>query len=79
MDLFQHLHVKKISSLKHECCTVDPFGDDYFCTLCHQELGNTYMHCSGCEALLAKDFNICVQCHSSKDKVWMCHQMHPML
>ena len=42
--------------------TVDPFGNDYFCKLCDQELSNTYFHCEGCETLLGKDFNICSQC-----------------
>ena len=28
--------MKKISSLKHECCTVYPFGNDYFCTIKHE-------------------------------------------
>lgn len=44
---------------------LDAFGDsDFFCRLCHKELSNVYMHCDGCEKLLSKDFNICVDCHS---------------
>jgi hypothetical protein len=42
--------------------TVDPYGSDYFCKLCDQELSNTYFHCDGCEQILSKDFNICSQC-----------------
>lgn len=41
---------------------IDPFGSDYFCIICFHELANTYFHCCGCEALLAKDFNVCSQC-----------------
>ena len=62
---------------QHWYFTVDPFGNDFFCALCHQELGNTYMHCSGCEDLLRKDFNICAACQSS-DMVMTNYQMHPM-
>ena len=35
----------------------------YFCMICSQELSNIYLHCIGCEAILEKDFNICVNCH----------------
>ena len=31
--------------------------------ICSQELSNIYLHCIGCEAILEKDFNICVDCH----------------
>lgn len=45
---------------------LDPYGNsDYFCKICFQELSNTYLHCSGCEDLLKKDFNICAECHSA--------------
>jgi hypothetical protein len=44
----------------------DPFGNDYFCKTCSYELANTYFHCVGCESLLAKDFNICIECHNDK-------------
>eukprot|EP00557_Chaetoceros_sp_GSL56_P005613 CAMPEP_0176496820 /NCGR_PEP_ID=MMETSP0200_2-20121128/11393_1 /TAXON_ID=947934 /ORGANISM="Chaetoceros sp., Strain GSL56" /LENGTH=931 /DNA_ID=CAMNT_0017894789 /DNA_START=80 /DNA_END=2875 /DNA_ORIENTATION=+ len=57
--------------------TVDPFGNDFFCFLCHQELGNAYMHCNGCEELLQKDFNICLACHSNEDRLLTDVQMHP--
>jgi hypothetical protein len=52
-----------ISSQDIENYPLDPFGNDYFCKLCHQELFNSFMHCNGCENLLGKDFNICIQCH----------------
>ena len=37
---------------------LDPYGNDFFCKLCFEELSNAYMHCDGCERLLSKDFNI---------------------
>jgi hypothetical protein len=46
---------------------IDPFGNDYFCKLCDQELSNTYFRCNGCEKLLAKDFNICSQCFDERE------------
>lgn len=55
---------------------LDPFGDDFFCKLCNSELSNLYMHCDGCEELLKKDFNICLECHSAK-KYQVCHTMCP--
>jgi len=48
-----------------EIFALDPFGDDFFCKLCFTELSNLYMHCNGCEELLKKDFNICMDCHST--------------
>ena len=59
--------------------TVDPFGNDFFCMLCHKELGNTYLHCEGCEKLLSKDFNICISCHNIKAQRHQHVQMHPLL
>lgn len=45
---------------------VDPYGAaDFYCKLCHVELSNVYMHCTGCDELLDRDFNICVDCHAS--------------
>ncbi len=41
--------------------SVDPYGNDFFCKLCSDELSNVYMHCDGCENILNKDFNICVR------------------
>jgi predicted amidophosphoribosyltransferase len=58
-------------------CLVDPFGNDFFCVSCHQELGNAYMHCNGCEDLLQKDYNICITCHSDDEKLMTDYQMHP--
>lgn len=44
---------------------VDPYGNsDYTCSICFQELCNTYMHCQGCERLLGKDYNVCTECHA---------------
>jgi len=44
--------------------SLDPYGNsDFFCKLCGKELSNVYMHCDGCEVLLNRDFNICVDCH----------------
>jgi hypothetical protein len=42
----------------------DPYGSDYFCKICNQELSNSYFHCNGCEVILNRDFNICSQCYS---------------
>jgi len=42
-------------------CTIDPYGNDYFCKLCLDEISNVYMHCNGCEDILKKDFNICIR------------------
>ena len=57
---------------------LDPYGNsDFFCKLCSKELSNVYMHCDGCEVLLNKDFNICVDCHAEglyKANI----QMHPL-
>jgi hypothetical protein len=41
----------------------DPYGSDYFCMICNQELSNSYFHCNGCEVILNRDFNICSQCY----------------
>jgi len=56
---------------------LDPYGCDGFaCKLCSRELSNVYFHCDGCEQLLSKDFNICVECH--RDQIFMCKiVMHP--
>lgn len=43
---------------------VDPYDNaGYSCRVCNHELSNTYMHCWGCEHLLQKDFNVCIQCY----------------
>jgi hypothetical protein len=44
----------------------DPYGCDYFCKICNQELSNSYFHCNGCEVILNRDFNICSQCYSEE-------------
>jgi hypothetical protein len=57
---------------------LDPYGNsDFFCKLCSKELSNVYMHCDGCEILLSKDFNICVQCWESQ-RFKELIQMHPL-
>jgi len=56
--------------------SVDPFGNDFFCKLCSEELSNIYMHCDGCEKILNKDFNICVNCHA-EERYRAFIQMHP--
>lgn len=56
---------------------LDPYGNsDFFCKICSCELSNIYMHCDGCENLLHKDFNICVQCHA-EEKFIAKIAMHP--
>mmetsp|Transcript_36274 Transcript_36274/g.87847 ORF Transcript_36274/g.87847 Transcript_36274/m.87847 type:complete len:288 (+) Transcript_36274:121-984(+) len=56
---------------------LDPYAlDGFACKLCSRELSNVYYHCDGCEKLLSKDFNICLECHG--DKKFVCSvQMHP--
>jgi len=57
--------------------SIDPYGNDFFCRLCQEELANVYMHCYGCEEILNKDFNICIGCHAEsrfKKKILM----HPL-
>lgn len=74
---YRHVVVKNEPDSDNGVSTVDPFGNDFFCFLCHQELGNAYMHCNGCEELLQKDFNICLACHSNEDMLLTDVQMHP--
>eukprot|EP00554_Chaetoceros_debilis_P012240 CAMPEP_0194110982 /NCGR_PEP_ID=MMETSP0150-20130528/10091_1 /TAXON_ID=122233 /ORGANISM="Chaetoceros debilis, Strain MM31A-1" /LENGTH=1306 /DNA_ID=CAMNT_0038800289 /DNA_START=328 /DNA_END=4248 /DNA_ORIENTATION=+ len=57
--------------------TIDPFGNDFFCKICQQELSNIYMHCEGCESLLQKDFNICTGCHGNDETRLKNITMHP--
>ena len=39
--------------------SMHPYGNtDYNCSICFQELTNTYFHCNGCEELLQKELNI---------------------
>jgi hypothetical protein len=42
----------------------DPFGNDYTCKICKQELWNMYYQCEGCLNLLQQDFLICYQCYN---------------
>ena len=78
-DAYEKLRINRSTDSNHDSlkATVDPFGNDFFCMLCNQELGNTYMHCDGCENLLQKDFNICINCHDVKDMRQADHQMNP--
>ena len=58
--------------------SLDPYGNEgYFCKLCHKELSNVYLHCDGCELLLSKDFNICLECHQEQ-RYKATIQMHPL-
>lgn len=54
----------------------DPMGDDYFCKICSEELGNCYLHCRGCEQLLERDFNVCSGCYI-EGKYKCFRKMHP--
>lgn len=74
---YRRVIVRKEPDSDNGISTVDPFGNDFFCFLCHQELANAYMHCNGCEELLQKDFNICLACHSNEDMLLTDVQMHP--
>jgi len=76
-DVFMTVHETPEALHDPQKHTVDPFGNDFFCALCHKELGNAYMHCDGCEFLLQKDFNICTACHSIKERREKNIQMHP--
>jgi len=61
-----------------ELFALDPYGNgDFFCRLCGYELSNIYMHCDGCEEILNKDFNICVNCHA-EGRHKRFEQMHPL-
>lgn len=61
-----------------ELTPLDPYGSgDFFCKLCYEELSNIYLHCDGCENILKKDFNICVNCHS-EERFRVFYQMHPL-
>jgi hypothetical protein len=46
---------------------INAYGsEDYSCRVCSTELSNVYCHCEGCEKLLKKDYNICVECFVAK-------------
>ena len=52
---------------------IDPFSiDGYFCMICNQELSNIYLHCIGCEEILGKDFNLCINCHQQQKYKKLC-------
>jgi hypothetical protein len=62
-------------------CQLSTHGQFRFASLeeagsCHTELFNSFMHCNGCESLLGKDFNLCIQCHQ-EGTFERFHQMHP--
>lgn len=60
-----NINTKPNAKENSDLFALDPYGSsDYFCQICMEELSNVYMHCDGCEKLLAKDYNICVTCHS---------------
>jgi len=54
----------------------NPYGNDYFCRICDQELSSTYFHCNGCEKLLHKDYDICTHCFE-EGRFRRLHRMHP--
>ena len=53
--------------------TTDSYGNDYFCRICNQELPNLFFHCTGCEVLLGRDFDICADCH--RDELFRCFRV----
>jgi hypothetical protein len=55
---------------------IDPYGSDYFCMVCNQELSNSYFHCYGCEIILNRDFNICSRCYA-EERYLAKIQIHP--
>ena len=55
--------------------TIEPHGNDYFCRICNRELPNLFFHCTGCEVLLGKDYDICADCHAH-DKYRCYHTMN---
>lgn len=54
---------------------IDPYTNDFFCKICHKELSNMYLHCDGCDMLLGKDYNLCVNCHDNRLYENL-HEMH---
>lgn len=58
---------------------MNPYEDaGYYCTICHIELANTFLHCQGCENLLQFDFNVCVPCYEAKQHL-QCIDVKPLL
>jgi hypothetical protein len=79
-DLHEGVELKKASKpdTDHDPMSypIDPYGSDYFCMVCNQELSNSYFHCNGCEVILNRDFNICSKCYS-EEKFLARIQVHP--
>jgi hypothetical protein len=65
-----------IASEDLESTELDPYAGSYFCKLCYNELFNSFMHCNGCESLLGKDFDLCIQCHQ-EGTFERFHRMNP--
>ena len=78
-DPLRKLIVKSTADSHEKITSIDPFGNDFFCSLCFQELGNIYMHCEGCEELLQKDYNLCVGCYSDEGRFLTGFQMNAFL
>lgn len=81
---YNEIHKDKVSFCEKpntwenpDICSLDPYGSDFFCKICYQELSNVYMHCDGCEEILRKDFNICSDCYI-KGNFRTFVQMHPL-
>jgi len=51
-----------------ELQSIDPYLVEGFeCKICRTELNQRYAHCRGCEVLLQKDWNVCLQCLGKKE------------
>ena len=55
--------------------SINPYSNDFYCIICHKELSNMYLHCFGCDKLLGKDYNLCMDCHGNKEYENL-HEMH---
>jgi hypothetical protein len=42
--------------------TQDYLSNDFFCQLCHGEIPNSFLMCSGCLSLSNRDFIVCLDC-----------------
>ncbi|GFH56627.1 hypothetical protein CTEN210_13103 [Chaetoceros tenuissimus] len=78
-DQHRKLIIKPNADAHEKITSIDPFGNDFFCSLCFQELGNIYMHCEGCEELLQKDYNLCAGCYSDEGRFLSGFQMNAFL
>ena len=54
---------------------IDAYSNDFMCKICHKELSNMYLHCCGCDKLLGRDYNLCMDCHINKEYMNL-HEMH---